>query len=395
MDTYVLLIVSFLLLLSYFFELTSKSTKIPTVLLLIFLGWGLKQLVVFFNIQLPAIENLVQSIGTIGLILIVFEATIDLKFTKNKLPIFFKSILFSLLSILLFSFSFALVLINYFPTTFYAAFLNAIPFSVISSAIAIPSISNYKHLKEFVVYDSTFSDIFGILIFNLVLNLEQGNIVENIGFYFLELLLLLIFSLAAIIVLAIFVRKITHHVKFIPILIFVIFLYQIMKIYHLPGLIFVLIFGLSVANFDYIIRWKEKYLSKFHVVLEEIPLFKSIVSEFTFLVRSVFFLLLGYSIIIENSHLNHLFFIIGTMLLLIYLIRFILLKSIRLPASSYLLLAPRGLITIVLFFSIPASEKISILNNTVAISIILISTILMSISFYFIPNSSVREKNKV
>jgi len=391
----VLLIVSFLLLLSYFFELTSKSTKIPTVLLLIFLGWGLKQLVVFFNIQLPAIENLVQSIGTIGLILIVFEATIDLKFTKNKLPIFFKSILFSLLSILLFSFSFALVLINYFPTTFYAAFLNAIPFSVISSAIAIPSISNYKHLKEFVVYDSTFSDIFGILIFNLVLNLEQGNIVENIGFYFLELLLLLIFSLAAIIVLAIFVRKITHHVKFIPILIFVIFLYQIMKIYHLPGLIFVLIFGLSVANFDYIIRWKEKYLSKFHVVLEEIPLFKSIVSEFTFLVRSVFFLLLGYSIIIENSHLNHLFFIIGTMLLLIYLIRFILLKSIRLPASSYLLLAPRGLITIVLFFSIPASEKISILNNTVAISIILISTILMSISFYFIPNSSVREKNKV
>jgi len=388
----VLLIVSFLLLLSYFFELTSKSTKIPTVLLLIFLGWGLKQLVVFFNIQLPAIENLVQSIGTIGLILIVFEATIDLKFTKNKLPIFFKSILFSLLSILLFSFSFALVLINYFPTTFYAAFLNAIPFSVISSAIAIPSISNYKHLKEFVVYDSTFSDIFGILIFNLVLNLEQGDIVENIGFYFLELLLLLIFSLAAIIVLAIFVRKITHHVKFIPILIFVIFLYQIMKIYHLPGLIFVLIFGLSVANFDYIIRWKEKYLSKFHVVLEEIPLFKSIVSEFTFLVRSVFFLLLGYSIIIENSHLNHLFFIIGTMLLLIYLIRFILLKSIRLPASSYLLLAPRGLITIVLFFSIPASEKISILNNTVAISIILISTILMSISFYFIPNSSVREK---
>jgi hypothetical protein len=164
-----------------------------------------------------------------------------------------------------------------------------------------------------------------------------------------------------------------------------------MKIYHLPGLIFVLIFGLSVANFDYIIRWKEKYLSKFHVVLEEIPLFKSIVSEFTFLVRSVFFLLLGYSIIIENSHLNHLFFIIGTMLLLIYLIRFILLKFIRLPASSYLLLAPRGLITIVLFFSIPASEKISILNNTVAISIILISTILMSISFYFIPNSSVRE----
>lgn len=392
MDTYVLLIVSFLLLLSYFFELTSKKTKVPTVLLLIFLGWGLKQLVTFFNIQLPAIENLVQGIGTIGLILIVFEATIDLKFTKEKLPIFFKSILFSLLSILLFSISFTLVLVYMYHTAFYTAFLNTIPFSVISSAIAIPSISNYKHLKEFVVYDSTFSDIFGILIFNLVLNLEQGDVVANISFYFFELLLLLVFSIAAIIVLALFVKKITHHVKFIPILIFVIFLYQIMKIYHLPGLIFVLIFGLSVANFDYIIRWKEKYLSKFHVVLEEIPLFKSIVSEFTFLVRSVFFLLLGYSIIINTGDLNNLLTLAGILLFLIYVVRFILLKTFRISAKYYLFLAPRGLITIVLFFSIPASQKIDFLNNTVAISIILISTILMSISFYFIPNSSVRAK---
>ena len=113
MNTYILLIISFLLLLSYFFELTSQKTKIPTVLLLIVLGWALKQLVFFFNIiNIPSVDYLVEGVGTIGLIFIVFEATIDLKFTKEKLPIFTKSILFSFLSILIFSILFAVLLKN-------------------------------------------------------------------------------------------------------------------------------------------------------------------------------------------------------------------------------------------------------------------------------------------
>jgi len=388
MDVYILVVLCFLLLLSYFFELTSKKTKMPTVLLLLFLGWALKQLVVYFNIPIPAIENLVQSIGTIGLILIVFEATIDLKFSKNKLPVFLKSISFSLLSIIFFSFLFAVVLNRYFSVSFYTAFLNAIPFSVISSAIAIPSVFNYKHLKEFVVYDSTFSDIFGILIFNLVLTVEKGDIAFNLGFYFIELLILVIFSIVSIVLLAIFMRKIKHHVKFIPILIFIIFLYQIMKIFHLPGLIFVLIFGISIANFDYLIQWNEKYLSKFKIVLVEIPFFKSIVSEFTFLVRSLFFLLLGYSFIFSESNFSNALILISILIVLIYFIRFVLLKTMRFSAWKYLFIAPRGLITIVLFYSIPETQKIVLINDTVAISIILISTLLMSFSLYFTSNNS-------
>jgi len=390
MDVYILIVICFLLLLSYFFELTSQKTKIPTVLLLLFLGWLLKQAVVYFSIPIPAIENLVQSIGTIGLILIVFEATIDLKFSKNKLHNFLKSTLFSLLSIIIFSFSFAIILNIFFSVSFYKAYLNAIPFSIISSAITIPSVYNYKHIKEFVVYDSTFSDIFGILIFNLVITLEHGDLVHNISFYFIELLTLIVFSIVAIILLAIFMRNIKHHVKFIPILIFTIFLYQLMKIFHLPGLIFVLIFGLSVANFDYLIQLKEKYLSNFKIVLEEIPFFKSIVSEFTFLVRSLFFLLLGYSFVFNKNNFLISFILLSILIVLIYAIRFILLFSMRLPIKQYLFIAPRGLITIVLFYSIPETHKIAQINETVAISIILISTILMSFSLYFTPPSQIK-----
>lgn len=386
MNTYILLIVSFLLLLSYFFELTSKKTKIPSVLLLIGLGWALKQLVFFLNINFPSVDYLVEGIGTIGLIFIVFESTIDLKFTKEKIPIFIKSLFFSFLSILIFSILFAVFVKTLDHIPFYKAFLNAIPFSVISSAIAIPSVSNYHRIKEFVIYDSTFSDIFGILIFNLVLKLENGDVVRNVTYYFIELISLLLFSIVAIIVLTIFVKKIKHHVKFVPILIFIVFLYQLMKLYHLPGLIFVLIFGLSVANFDYIIKRSNKYFSKFHIVLEEIPMFKSIVNESTFLVRSVFFLLLGFSITINQSNILTTLILISIILGLIYVIRFILLKVFRFSIKDYLFLAPRGLITIVLFLSISSAQKIDLINKSFAIYVILASTILMSISLYFTSN---------
>lgn len=386
MNTYILLIISFLLLLSYFFELTSQKTKIPTVLLLIGLGWALKQLVFFLKFNIPFVDYLVEGIGTIGLIFIVFEATIDLKFTKEKLPIFIKSILFSFLSILIFSILFAVLLKNLYHISFYKAFINAIPFSVISSAIAIPSVSNYPKIKEFVIYDSTFSDIFGILIFNLVLKLENGDVVKNVSYYFIELIILLLFSIVAIIVLTIFVKKIKHHVKFIPILIFIVFLYQLMKLYHLPGLVFVLIFGLSISNFDYIIKWNKKFYSDFHIVLEEIPMFKSIVNESTFLVRSVFFLLLGFSITINQDNILTLLLLISIIIGLIYIIRLILLLVFRFSTRQYLFLAPRGLITIVLFLAIPDAQKIDVINKSFAIYVILASTIIMSISLYFTSN---------
>ena len=56
--------------------------------------------------------------------------------------------------------------------------IYAIPLSIISSAVAIPSASGLINKnKEFVVYESTFSDILGIMIFYYsIRQVEKGEV---------------------------------------------------------------------------------------------------------------------------------------------------------------------------------------------------------------------------
>ena len=68
-----------------------------------------------------------------------------------------------------------------------AALVNAIPLSIISSAIAIPSVDQIgKSKREFIVYESIFSDIFGILIFNFVVFTDKI-VPSSFGYLFLDI----------------------------------------------------------------------------------------------------------------------------------------------------------------------------------------------------------------
>jgi NhaP-type Na+/H+ or K+/H+ antiporter len=105
--------------------------------------------------------------------------------------------------------------------------------------------------------------------------------------------------------LAILLSKIEHHIKFVPITILVILIYAIAKEYHLPALIFILLFGLILGNLDEIkqLKWIDKIdpisLNK------EVKKFKELTTEGAFLIRVVFFLLFGFLIEtheIFNSH---------------------------------------------------------------------------------------------
>ena len=62
-------------------------TRIPSVLMLLGLGIGLKTLSEWGGIQLPVPAGLVEFLGTIGLIMIVLEAGLDLKLTRDRLPL--------------------------------------------------------------------------------------------------------------------------------------------------------------------------------------------------------------------------------------------------------------------------------------------------------------------
>ena len=158
-----------LLLIAYIFNLTASKTSIPSVILLLLLGWGIKQLTLLFEFQLPDFSKLLPIFATIGLVLIVLEGSLELDLNKSKIGLVKKSLLgafFSMIGMaLLLAFTF-----QYFGNnSFKISLINAIPFCIISSAIAIPSARNLTIFnREFTTYESSLSDILGVLFFNFI-----------------------------------------------------------------------------------------------------------------------------------------------------------------------------------------------------------------------------------
>jgi hypothetical protein len=66
----------------YLFDLTAR-TKIPSVILLLLLGWMVRDNLLF-DINLPDLTATLPVLGTIGLILIVLEGSLELELNRSK-----------------------------------------------------------------------------------------------------------------------------------------------------------------------------------------------------------------------------------------------------------------------------------------------------------------------
>lgn len=377
MTTTIIITFCVLLLMAYLFDLTSHKTKIPSVILLLLLGWTVRQISGWLDIKIPDLSPFLPVLGTIGLILIVLEGSLELELNRSKFRLIRKSFFGALLSILALGFLLAFAF-NYFGHYgFKESLINAIPLCVISSAIAIPSVRNLSEQhKEFVIYESSFSDILGVLIFNFLILNETINS-HSFGTFGLQLLVIIVVSLIATIGLSILLRRIDHHIKFIPIILLVVLIYAISKIYHLPGLIFILIFGLAIGNLDELKQFKWIAKLKPDELDIEIGKFKDLTIEATFLVRAMFFLLFGYLIQThEVLNTDTLLWAIGIVLGIV-VIRFIQLKLSKLPLQPLLFISPRGLITILLFFSIEPTNAIPLVNNSLIIQVIILTALCM------------------
>ena len=84
MTTTIIITFCVLLLIAYVFDLTSSKTKIPSVILLLILGWSVKQLTIMLGIQLPDFSPILPVLGTVGLVLIVLEGALELELNKSK-----------------------------------------------------------------------------------------------------------------------------------------------------------------------------------------------------------------------------------------------------------------------------------------------------------------------
>ena len=377
MTTTIIITFCVLLLIAYVFDLTASKTKIPSVILLLLLGWAVRQLTLILDIHLPDFSPILPVLGTIGLILIVLEGSLELELNKSKFGLIRKSFFGALVPMIALAFLLAFAFRYFGHFGLKDSLTNAIPFCVISSAIAIPSVRNLSsHNKEFVIYESSLSDILGVLIFNF-LALNETIDRFSFGNFSLQLLIITVVSFIATIGLSFLLSKIEHHIKFVPIILFVVLIYAVSKIYHLPGLIFILLFGLSIGNLDELKRfkWIEKF--KPDELNKEVNKFKELTIEAAFLIRALFFLLFGY--LIETSEvLNADTFIWAlAIVFFIFAFRLIQLKLSKLPLQPLLFVAPRGLITILLFLSIEPTHTISLVNKSLIIQVIILTALLM------------------
>ena len=250
MTTSIIISLCGLLLFAYIFDVSSARTKIPSVILLLFLGWGVKQVATFFKIDIPNLTSVLPILGTIGLILIVLEGSLELELTKSKLPFVRKSSIIAFLPIIIISFTLAYIIHYYSGIDYKSALSNAIPLAIISSSIAIPSAQNLiSKNKEFITYESSMSDIFGVILFNFITFNDYFS-VESVGLFIGQIILIIIITFIATLGLAFLLSKIKHPVKFAPIILLVILIYEISKIYNLPALVFILLFGIFLGNLD-------------------------------------------------------------------------------------------------------------------------------------------------
>ena len=248
------------------------------------------------------------------------------------------------------------------------AVLYAIPLSIISSAVAIPSAAGLiSKEKEFVTYESTFSDILGIMIFNYAIrqfesdqSLIGGTALVSLG---LQILSVIVISLAITYILFRLLQQIHHHVKFFLILALLILVYAFGKLFHLPALVTIFIFGIFLSNvksllpqflLNYLdIEQTEKGFHEFHILT----------AESTFIVRTFFFLFFGFSIeIIDFDSFSPIIY--GLLIFMVMLvIRYVYLSAttLKIKPSALVYMSPRGLISILLFIQL---KEVSFLNTT-------------------------------
>jgi Kef-type K+ transport system membrane component KefB len=374
----IIIIFCSLLLIAYLFDLTAAKTKIPSVMLLLILGWVVRQLVVFFKVAaLPNFSPFLPILGTVGLILIVLEGSLELEMDKSKFHLMGKSFLGSIFSILSMSFLVAFLFVYFGHNSLKDSLLNAIPLCIISSAIAIPSVRSLDPAnKEFIIYESSLSDIMGVLFFNFIA--MDGSIgLHSFGHFSLQLLLIVIVSFVGTIGLSYLLSKIEHHIKFIPIILLIILIYALSHTYHLPALVFILIFGLSIGNLDELkgTRWIKYF--KPEDLNREVQKFKELTIEGAFLIRALFFLLFGYLIQLSEILDTHTIIWSVAIVAISFALRVLQLKLSNLPIMPLVFVAPRGLITILLFLSIVPAHAISLVNRSLIIQIILLSSLVM------------------
>ena len=346
----VIILASLLIVFSYIFTQISKYTKIPSVIFLIGTGVGAKFAVEAMEMEIPNLTQYLGLLGIIGLIMIVLEGALDIKLHRNKIKTILAAIATSI--IILGATNLLIAGILYFTqfVAFMDAFFYAIPLSVVSSAIVIPSVHTLiPAKKEFMILEATLSDIFGIMLFEFWIMEPRGNqtYLEVIS---LNVIISVVVSVLMSYLLVYVFLKIKTEIKFFLFLAILALFFSVGEYFHYSALIIILVFGLVLNNTHFFFRGLLKKLINQEKVKEIRHEFVIITNESSFLIRTFFFVVFGLTMNLEGLFDPEAIIIAVLVMLVIFFTRALNLKVfIKSTIFPQMLIAPRGLVTILLF----------------------------------------------
>jgi cell volume regulation protein A len=374
---------SLTVIVSYLFNLVARRYSIPSVLLLILLGILMHGVVAATGLESPDMTPVLEVLGIIGLIMIVLEASLDLELTGEKRRLISRAFLTALVSLLLSALAIGGVMILYLGVDLTTGLLYAVPLSIMSSAIIIPSVSSLDSEKrEFMIYESTFSDILGIMVFYfLISSLEAEGIGQMSLSVLINLSLTALVSIAASYFLIFLFQQIRTELKLFLLIAVLILLYSLSKMLHLSSLLIILVFGLILSNRHLFFPRRMRYLLDEEHMSGIFGNFKVITLETSFVVRTFFFVIFGFTIVLASLLDFKVWGVSLAILGILYGIRWGYFRLfIRKEIFPDIWLAPRGLITILLFYSIPQELMEEDFSTGILLLVILASSITMAVA---------------
>ncbi len=376
---------SIIVVLSFWFNGISKKTNIPSVLMLIVLG-------VLINIGLgffvssdinygDSLGGTLEILGTVGLIMIVLEAALELELRKDKIIPILKSMAIALIGLVGSTWVAALIL-NYFieGMSMQSAWLYATPLSILSSAIIIPSVGGLVAAKkEFHIYESTFSDIFGIMMFYFLAGGLNPAEDSGVAGFSINLVLTIVIAVVASYAIILVFQRIKSQAKLFLLIAVLLLLYAIGKQMHLSSLIIILIFGLIIKNINLFFPGKTKIFLEEERMQQMYHELHIITLETAFVVRTFFFVIFGITIVLSSLLSLNVAIVSILIIASIYIIRWVILRVfVGADIQPQLFIAPRGLITVLLFYAIPAQAKVAEFESGILLFVIIATSLIMT-----------------
>lgn len=376
---------SLFLLLAFAIDRYASKAGLPSVVALIATGMIAKPVLAMLGIVPYGLEQIVPVIGAVGLVLIVLEGAFDIELKRDRLRSAGWAILISLLGLLLCALVLAFAAKFFLDIAWHQAVVLALPVSVISSAVAISSSSFLpEKVRNFVVYESSISDVLGILFFFSLIH-SDGSVAGVVREIVVGGLSSVVLAFVCALGLMYVLTRSGGHIRFIPLLAGLFAIYSAAELMHLSPLIMVLLFGLIINN--------PSVLSKvpfFHVDIEDrdetIAEFKTLTMELTFAVRGFFFVLLGMwtqpSVFLSVESWG----VALVVLSVIFSTRYVLLHTAKVEwADTMTWIAPRGLITVLLFMVAKGIVNVPSYIDGAMTIIVLISSLMVAAARFTAP----------